>query len=132
MRCRILSYFNKTDFLDKKFCCIDFVNFVFDKFIKLNQLNIDEWKFSNLENDTQIQPGVAVCLTETNPLIKKNERITLDIDHFEPKHLAIYLGKTIYMSLFGAIESLHFTTLEEMKKAYRSSTVLLMYPRYYS
>lgn len=103
----------------KDFCCIDLVNFVWNKYSnnKTNQLDALEWLLKPMQDEKDLIAGDCICLT-------KDE----DNDILKFKHFAIYLGKGQYISMFGSLR-LFVTDLNEMKNFYETKGMLSLRPK---
>jgi len=107
---------------DPKFCCHDFLNFVNNKYKKINAIYLSDWRARPYIEDDSLSPGESVLLhvSEFNTHIpKKSEDL---------RHSAIYLGDNTYISLYGARGPIVCASMDQMKKFWEATSVLVLHP----
>lgn len=100
------------------FCCVDFVNLLFEKFRKenLNEFDAEQWSTYTFE-EKELVEGDAIATG-----IKKEHETSLN-------HFAMYLGSGLYLSVGGINGDLIITGLEPMKKMYEANSAMLLCPK---
>lgn len=100
------------------FCCGDFVQKLFDKYVLQfpHRFNTGEWKFICCTRKKQPKAGDAVALSEG----RSTELL---------RHFAFCLGHGLYLSVAGDGGPLVVTELKELKNLYQASTVFVIFPK---
>ena len=100
------------------FCCVDFVQKLFDKYVPQLPHTFEEekWKFFRCTQKTPPKAGEAVALA--------NERSRKLFRHF-----AFCLGQGLYLSVAGDGGPLVVTDLEELQNLYKARSVFVISPR---
>ncbi|HEV7736182.1 MAG TPA: hypothetical protein VGO47_02270 [Chlamydiales bacterium] len=100
------------------FCCVDFVQKLFDKYVPQCPHTFDkkEWKFFRCTRKQLPKAGDAIALAaeQSKELLR---------------HFAFCLGQGLYLSVAGDNGPLVVTELEELKNLYRARTVFVISPR---
>ena len=113
--------------IEPEFCCFDFVNFLFGNFKQTNLIDENDWTAEHYFADAYLKPGDVILLhsspSEDAPSCWSQRKMS------EKRHMAIYLGHGIYISLFGKC-SIMLTSMQEMQKVYDAAHVLKLSPAF--
>jgi hypothetical protein len=113
-----ILHFLKTGRPDPRFCCHDFVNYVFNKYKVLNSFYLSDWNYKVYLGDEFLSPGDAVLLHVSAKAIPQRPK--------DYRHSAIYLGYNVYMSLYGQ-GPIMLTSMDHMQKFYHAESVIVLY-----
>ncbi len=101
------------------FCCFDLVSALFDKFKRVGYFDINEWTYNLDDSSYLIGDAVALC---------NYEELEGGKTGFNFLHFAVNVGDDNFISLYGGESPIIFSSMEDMKKIYKTSNVLKLNP----
>jgi hypothetical protein len=114
---RLAEYLRTRPDRGQEFECGSFVHYLMGIPFTLNGFDENKWEITPYMSEEEMLPGFTILVY--NP----------PEDNRELKHIAMYLGRGLYLSKFGGAPVLLVTTLEEMKKGYKAAKVLVLVPK---
>lgn len=105
IRNNLLTLLKAKKQLPEKFCCMDFVNFLYGKYRDLNKLSFSDWNIEYLTDINTLLPEQVFMISRSaNP-----ELFT---------HFAVYLGQGKYLSQFNNSGPVLITDIDAFFWAY--------------
>lgn len=113
---KLLDLFNNASRPCERFDCVKFINYLFE-----TNVSIPNHPFLAAEfNETNLKPGVCIVISSSYSKISNEAKMNV-------VHMALYLGKKLYIQIGGIDGPLMITNLEEMKKAYEGDLWILIH-----
>lgn len=114
---RLLEYLNYGP-QTRPFDCMDFGHFLADVPYMHGEFDRKHWKFEDITDGRDFQPGDLVALADGEP-----EKPSVQL-----KHAGVYLGNGLFIWKFGSINGLFVSDLSSMKLGFSAPVARRMRP----